>query len=131
MPIALLSYCPRHFSPCQMSPTALCSDSVMPRQRYAPTALCSDSVMPSVMPSQRYALLALCLAGVMPFCARKIYLNTLYLGRFCMTYALRKSCLHEKRRVCSTNEIRKKKKTRKRQLLVCTKQPIVFKYQPI
>ena len=89
-------------------PTALCrgasrqryaggrADSVLPggeptalwggasRQRYAPTALCPDSVMPSVMPSQRYALLALCLAGVMPFCARKIYLNTLYLGRCCM-----------------------------------------------
>ncbi len=79
-------------------PTALCRGAG--RQRYAPTALCSDSVMPSVMPSQRYALLALCLAGVMPFCARKIYLNTLYLGRFYMTYGLFRSFLHEQRRFC-------------------------------
>ena len=98
----------------------------------APTALCSDSVMPSVMPSQRYALLALCLAGVMPFCARKIYLNTLYLGRFCMTYALFRSFLHEKRSLCLKSVIyQKKKNARKRKRLVCIKQPIVFKYQPI
>ena len=32
----------------------------------------------------------------MPFCARKIYLNTLYLGSFCMKYALVRSFLHEK-----------------------------------
>ncbi len=89
-------------------PTALCRGAG--RQRYAPTALCSDSVMPSVMPSQRYALLALCLAGVMPFCARKIYLNTLYLGRFCMKYALFRSFLHEKRRFCLKSDISQKKK---------------------
>ncbi len=47
-------------------PTALCSDSVMPRQRYAPTALCSDSVMLRQRYAQRYAFPALCLAGVMP-----------------------------------------------------------------
>ncbi len=97
------------------APTALCPDSVMPRQRYAPTALCSDSVMPSVMPSQRYALLALCLAGVMPFCARKIYLNTLYLGCFCMKYALFRQFLHETRRFCSKSDIQQKTKKTKKQ----------------
>ena len=47
-----IAYCSpkRHCANCNA--TALCSDSVMPGQRYAPTALCPDSVMPS----QRYAL---------------------------------------------------------------------------
>ena len=83
--------------------------------------------------AQRYALLALCLAGVMPFCTRKIYLNTLYLARFCMQYCLFRSFLHEKRRffVKKLHFPEKKRITRKRKRLVCIKQPIVCTYQPI
>ena len=93
-------------------PTAYC---LLPIAR---AALCSDSVMPSVMPSQRYALLALCLAGVMPFCARKIYLNTLYLGRFCTKYAICRSLLHDTRRFFSKRDIINKQNTRRRPRLV-------------
>ena len=92
-------------------PTALCRGAG--RQRYAPTALCSDSVMPSVMPSQRYALLALCLAGVMPFCARKIYLNTLYLSRFSVNYAQCNSFLLEKLCFYLKSDISQQKKNNK------------------
>ena len=46
-------------------------------------------------------------------------------------YALLRSFLHEKRRVFAKHDISTKNKTRKWQLLVCIKQPIVFKYQPI
>ena len=75
---------------------------------YWSTQLCSALCLPSVMLRQRYALLALCLAGVMPFCARKIYLNTLYLGFFCMTDVLFRSFLHETRRFCSNIDIKQK-----------------------
>ena len=82
--------------------------------------------MPSVMPSQLYALLALCLAGVMPFCARKIYLNTLYLARFCMKYALFRSFLHEKRRFYLNMMFLRKKNRRRpfpgtRARVICTR----------
>ena len=87
-----IAYCLASYAYCLLFKET--ANSVMPGG--GPTALCPDSVMPS----QRYALLALCLAGVMPFCAREIYLNTLYLGRFCMTYDALRSFLHEKRRFC-------------------------------
>ena len=101
-------------------PTALCRGAS--RQRYA------GGRADSVMPSQRYAFPALCLIiPIVPIIPNKhrICLNMLYLSRFCSktSFLTPKACFSPKKTAG--------RPPRKRQLMVCTKQPIVFKYQPI